>query len=430
MLGLFLLAAMTASCALFDRAEPRPTASAVLAPTEARTTKVAALPLPQDLPWPALLWERNFDPGGTYVTGAAGSVLLSRDEGLLALDAQTGAERWRAPAGDGPILFGNDKVLTLNSSPSGPSCVLTTHDAATGRVLWEAPMECLSIHHALECGSQPVLFGGTMDGWAAVGLDPISKSERWRVKLPGAALPTSCDAEGLYIARLDEGTLVRYVVATGQESWRVKLSGYMNIPVNVGNNLVVVGEKSLRGLRASDGSESWFYSRGDSEPGYEESHDVRDGAILLLRPDSVNIIRATTGDVVRTWALPEPSPKWKPSRRLPGIAATRERIVVLWQSDVVAQGSYILIWEGSNATPRILGRQEDGEWSAIVGHVIVERTATSIRARSLLKTEPPPHSIPPQRPPAPPPTSTGKGGPPPPMLRRPPAPQGAVPPGE
>jgi outer membrane protein assembly factor BamB len=193
---------------------------------------------------------------------ANGVVLATCDDGVLyALDAQTGAERWRSTgtaslAGlsiDGGTVFGAD----------GDS--LKALDLLSGKERWHAAVPGVGTAVAAD----GVLVVGTGDGFL-IGLDEATAHERWRYQVTTAGgVHNPALADGVVYAGSDDPRFVAVDAATGSLRWHVELTG------ETGAGTAVVAE----GI-AYIGTGS-----GDSGPGRLFAFDAKTGTLRWRRDE-------------------------------------------------------------------------------------------------------------------------------------------------
>lgn len=139
---------------------------------EGNRTSPSAPPRPTGLGRPA--WQRDDVPGAVLV----GSTLVSRHaDAVVALDAETGEQRWRSGPGDvwRVGVIGNSMVLV--DGGKGYQAL----DAGTGAVRWRSPVEANSVAGADGLFLvQPASSGA---GSTMIAYDATTGRQRWRLRI-------------------------------------------------------------------------------------------------------------------------------------------------------------------------------------------------------------------------------------------------------
>jgi outer membrane protein assembly factor BamB len=171
---------------------------------------------------------------------------------IVALDTQSGSERWRLPRTSGTTSFATpclldpaaeQKLLLAVSTVSG----LTGINAGTGKVTWQALQNDLP----QRCVGSPVAANGTVfmtcgEGgggtWliAARSVSPDeAPKEVYRIKQNAPYVPTPIVVGDLLFLWHDRGTVSCHDIATGRQRWRQRVGGdFHSSPVRVGNRIL------------------------------------------------------------------------------------------------------------------------------------------------------------------------------------------------
>jgi outer membrane protein assembly factor BamB len=163
-------------------------------------------------------WEIEVGPPAGIGLAVHGDAIVAAGAAtVVAIDARTGAERWRQPgaafaaAGEGALYLADVERL---------ACV----DAATGRQRWARATD--ELPEGL--GEVVRLAGGValaVGPGAAVALDPLSGRTLWRFAPPAARALRVGALGQLGVAGGDAGLLYGLDAATGQTAWRLRLPG-------------------------------------------------------------------------------------------------------------------------------------------------------------------------------------------------------------
>ncbi len=247
-----------------------PTADASVAPAG----KVVALDAKSGAPrWEAALTGAGLEAESlvalTETTVVVGSVV-----GMRGLDRRTGTPTWTITAtnrgesfwgGGGGEAVAVEGELVVLTSPSG----LMALDAASGAVRWRGSAGRQQIG-GLAIGDGVVIAGmsnGPMP--EVVALDATTGAERWRK--PGAPAHGNFWAvgDGIVVARdLSGGAVVAYELADGGVRWRVALSAtFVAQPQLVqGKDVVVLWESQIGVLATADGATRWLAEQPFGSP--------------------------------------------------------------------------------------------------------------------------------------------------------------------
>ncbi len=223
-------------------------------------------------------------------------VVGSEDGTIYALDAESGAERWRVAAGgpvvSSPVLVGGqDRGVVAIGSDDGSVIGL---DAATGAQRWryaaggatEAPL-------VLDAGT---VYVASRDGTVAA-FDPATCettcSASWETKLGGLLRQAPAVGGGRAFVVDDDGYLVTLDAQTGRRLWSTPEAAYVGPPTIVGASLV---------LARRDGDVSWLDEAGvelkrwsgaeasgpvDARPKFELGPSAGGGALWLADDGAV-----------------------------------------------------------------------------------------------------------------------------------------------
>ena len=166
--------------------------------------------------------------GGRLLAEHLGTVLLADGEELVARDAPSGTEHWRAPAPEGPDpatseVAGRIDPTTSHAVLVGPDGTGALLDLAGGRVLADG-ITAAAHDHAMD--TTVVTAGRTVRGLAADG------TETWRHEDPEQLVLITAGERLAYAQRPEEGTLVVLDTSQGQmvNPYDVDLEGPLAVP--------------------------------------------------------------------------------------------------------------------------------------------------------------------------------------------------------
>lgn len=304
------------------------------------------------------------EDGGLVIVGVGSyeNMVATADDAtfrgsVVALDPETGEERWRywtttgddeegagvgvwsTPAVDverGVLYFGTGQHHAEPTSDRSDSVIAL--DVATGEEQWVSQFREGDTWTAqdggqdLDVSTPPTLFEA--DGTDAVGagdkngtykaLDRETGEELWSVDLTdggpqGGIMHSAAVVDGnLFVASNQEGTIAHLFsldAATGSEHWSVELDGSMMGPVTWANGVVYTADNSatISGFDAEDGNLLWSHEvEGQSASGITvvdgtvyagygwwlvSASDDAKGGLVAFRPEETG-----TGDSTETAA--------------------------------------------------------------------------------------------------------------------------------
>ncbi|NUQ61177.1 MAG: PQQ-like beta-propeller repeat protein [Pirellulales bacterium] len=223
------------------------------------------------------VWRRDLGPfDGEHGYGASpivvdGLVVLTNEQNgpssIVALDAATGAERWKTPRRSEKAAYSTPCLFEMPGSP--PQLIVTSWahgvsglDPQTGRPLWELPVFTYRAVGSPLIAEGMVFAGcgggGTGKPFVAVRPgDPArgAKAEVvYDVPKPVPYVPTPVAKDGLVFLFGDQGVMKCIDAATGAERWQKRVGGnYFGSPVRVDDRLYCISrDGELVVLAAAD----------------------------------------------------------------------------------------------------------------------------------------------------------------------------------
>jgi outer membrane protein assembly factor BamB len=201
--------------------------------------------------------------GGTMPAVVSGDTDKSRASLVLALDAETGEQKWQFKASDwftGPTIGGNRVYAGNNNS------TLYALDRATGEEVWSWQATGGSFLAPPTYANETV-FAGIHGGGELVAFDAKTGSIRWRSDLNAGNVKSSpaVDGEQVYIG----AARVRAVAAVGEAATGGTETTNENTPTST-------PESGTTGILSA-------HSISDGEPvwQYETDHDFRSSPAVL-----------------------------------------------------------------------------------------------------------------------------------------------------
>ncbi|WP_113982779.1 outer membrane protein assembly factor BamB family protein [Spongiactinospora rosea] len=245
---------------------------------------------------------------------ARGVVHAASDDGTVhALDAATGAPRWRFRIGGmnaRHLVVAGDTVFAANGER------LVALDVATGRLKWGRTMEA---------GTIPVVSGGRLYLWVRftelpdaelVALDRATGRKLWTFRPPGDfAAPTPLIAGTLVHVGDPEGTLYALDPRTGARRWRSRVGGRHDTIhlARTGDVIYAASETGeVRALDAATGKVRW----SSRVFGPVNFRPVVSGGIVYLADEDGTTYALDTRTGRRLWSFPamsgEDGEGWEP----------------------------------------------------------------------------------------------------------------------
>jgi outer membrane protein assembly factor BamB len=271
-------------------------------------------------------WRFHFQTGGNVLSSPAvvGGVLYigSDDNYVYALDAATGAERWRFQTGglvhSSPAVVGG--VLYIGSDDSYAYAL----DAATGEQRWRFKTggDVFSAPAVLD----GVVYVGSYDNYV-YALDAATGEQRWRFET-GAHLESSpAVANGAVYVGSNDDYVYALDAATGEKRWRFQTGAYVLSSPAVANGIMYVGSGDgyVYALDAATGAERWRFQTGGlvhSSPALVEGVvyiGSRDSHVYAITEDhSPTTATAPAEESATPTASPMPSPTPAPTAAAAG----------------------------------------------------------------------------------------------------------------
>lgn len=237
----------------------------------------------------------------------ASSTLTNEPGRVLAIDADTAEEAWRAEldyalrapptVGDGLVYVGTERI-----AGSGYAEVLAL-DTDTGEEAWSFTVgENPHVYGSPVVSDGSVIFG-TTGGVAPQGtgdyvykLDAETGDEEWSVEFPGTSSSVAVHEGTVYVEA--RGQVLALDEATGDEAWvHEDLGGTSDTPAVVDGRVYIPdsAEDRLVALDAGSGEELWAFDGGLAQPA------VAGDTVFTISVDeagnaTVHALDASTGD--------------------------------------------------------------------------------------------------------------------------------------
>ena len=285
---------------------------------------------------PETRWQ--FEAGGPVrasPTVVDGTLFIGGEQGLFALDADTGDTRWRVDTGvpvDGaPTVVDGTVFVGVDTQSGDPGVSALAAD--TGEAYWTTPLdgpvrasptvvdgtlyvgtdagtlsalvpasggELWRVRLAGQVRSSPTAVGGTVyvgsSARSVHALDRVDGSTVWSERTDGAVDSSPTVADGVVYAGSDDGTVRAFDAATGEALWRVATDGAVRSSPTVAGGRVYVGsgDGTVRALDAESGDESWAVETGDT---VDASPTVAGGRVYVGSDDGrLYAFDAATGE--------------------------------------------------------------------------------------------------------------------------------------
>ena len=283
---------------------------------------------------PPTVWRQAYHAWGEPATGGGSAYVLTREHDVLALDATTGAPRWRGfTGGTGEVPLGSAVRLTTALAIAGDDSIVA-FDRMTGRRVWR---------FRPSGGASPGLFVGDADDDLVIAgsvtgtifaIDTASGRLRWSRRLAPAERTSVYPpvlADGRVIASYTTfGVSFRGGVVAfdrhGRRLWRLPLppgAGAGGAPLVAGDTVAVPRTDGLvEGLSVADGQPRWKLPAAvPRDPHQELARDIRP----LARAGELLVVGSLTGDLV-AYDLRDRRERWRYADGPDGAAALRLRV--------------------------------------------------------------------------------------------------------
>ncbi|MFC6989211.1 PQQ-binding-like beta-propeller repeat protein [Haloplanus sp. GCM10025708] len=245
------------------------------------------------------LWSRPLPrPARGGPTVAADQSLLAvpvAETGLVAFDAGTGEESWRAPMlGARRPAIADGRVYAAGYKRDGDTGVLRGLAATDGTRQWETELGHPDTAPVVADGGVIVADGGTLavhdpaDGTRTRTLGSVGD----HVDVPPAI------ADGTAFVATTDGRLLARSIADGTQAWRADVHVTVDTGVSVGREAVVAaatglpesGGPGIVALERSDGSVRWEHGIEGFDAVVSTPPVLADGAVLYASNESTGVV--------------------------------------------------------------------------------------------------------------------------------------------
>ena len=178
---------------------------------------------------------------------------------VRALDARTGRRVWRAYAGSAPqtpALAGGLVYLHDAASETSASGYLVALDAATGARRWRSADLGELAYPPVVVGGVACCTGGSLTQGITFGLDSRTGREIWHARAPGLALAGTQDIVFLFefsVGQTSSFTIWARQIRTGALAWTRQFPGQPALAAARGVRYLGYGSRTLQAIAAATG---------------------------------------------------------------------------------------------------------------------------------------------------------------------------------
>jgi outer membrane protein assembly factor BamB len=287
-------------------------------------------------------------PAGMTVAG--GVLYVTAQEGMLyALDAATGAERWRFDTGSS----GSKRRVTSAPVVAGDLVLFGADDnivralsAADGKPRWQFETKAQVFGPPAVDGEGAYI--ASADG-TLYAVNLADGKPRWQYALGEAAHTAPAVYEGVVYIGAQDMRLHAVSARDGVELWSFLTSGKAEAVavVSAGQVFFGSGDSRLYALNQSDGAMNWYYSTGDAV----YTHPVVDGSVVYVASMGEALSALSTGTGKLLWEYNTDTPL----RYAPVLQGGR--LYLAPASDPV-----LVVLDAASGA--LVAKQDAGEWPA------------------------------------------------------------------
>lgn len=211
---------------------------------------------------------------------------------LLAVDAETGQQRWNAPlrfAGACSPVVADDLLFVATQEGH-----VSAFETETGEEVWHYRNDNLLF-------GSPAVDGGILviadEKGQVTGLDAASGRELWQEIIGGEIFATPALADETAYLVTNEPSIVALNMRTGSEKWRRGIGGESSPAIRGGMIYLGGDDQALRSLDAENGETQW-----SSPLGYtiESSTTISGDAVLVASGPTINAVNRKDGQTLWT----------------------------------------------------------------------------------------------------------------------------------
>ncbi len=204
---------------------------------------------------PHVRWRFGDAVVGTPAATGEGVYVMTRTGDLVALDAASGEERWRAPLGAGALpapVAGAGVAGAVDAAGN-----LFMFDAATGAPRWRVPIPNGSTAPLILVEST-IYLGDNASTLHA--LDALTGAEIWNANVPAGVAMLARHDDTVYVSGYDS-SLVALEAENGDLEWQRTLAGQVTAAPAVHGDRVFVGsaDGNVYALDRENGNEQWQF---------------------------------------------------------------------------------------------------------------------------------------------------------------------------
>ncbi|MFI0418909.1 PQQ-binding-like beta-propeller repeat protein [Spongiactinospora sp. 9N601] len=246
---------------------------------------------------------RMGDGSARFQVPADGTMFAASDKRLVALDAATGRKRWsrEMEVSTAPVVS-QGRLYIWTTFTDAPNAELVALDAATGRRLWTfRPPGDFAAPAPVVAGA--AVHVGDVNGML-YALDPRTGARRWRSPVGGRYDTVHLARTGDMVYAASESGDVRALdAASGKVRWSSQVHGTVDFRPVVTGGIVYLANRfgATYALDTRSGKRLWSFPAVGGEDGRGWEPVVAQGVVYAGGPDSgLHALDATTG--VERWS--------------------------------------------------------------------------------------------------------------------------------